>query len=507
MSVHAKRLGVLLVRDMYGDVAGDIVQDIFWHGRRTAIQISKSTKYDLKFVLKTLLILIQVGLVQWYANYYIVPYHHALRLLRFGSMMRYAEAYGPGAEKVVRLLLTYGSLEKARIPAELEPLVTKMSADYFIVSLNRVRYTPCSHIYDELERAALQSIPLKSSISEAKRQQEASASAIAAFRDVMSRHGKAPGTGSIPLVLNHDRYLIRRRSEVLTELVSLRLGEVSASVFKALLCVLEPHLIRCRSDLPDFTKVVLPTLTDGGKSVATVQEILANMSEPDKAKLKQSIYEESPSTYKGRELLLYRVSQHLEWLKRDKLKFVESLNGNLWAVDFNDLCDHVREHIYDERVQEKYGNLALRLLRVIRAKKMVDEKMLGKIALVPSSEIRSLLTDMKLASCIELQEVPRGNERNPSSTFFLWYHNPVHAYNYLLDDVYKAMENQYATLIAERKKRSVLIAKMTREDIKANPELLQPGERKELKEYKEIEQSVLVQLGRLEKLAMIFRDF
>lgn len=205
------------------------------------------------------------------------------------------------------------------------------------------------------------------------------------------------------------------------------------------------------------------------------------------------------------------LNRHLEVLADSLTHFLQKVGtrgGGEWFVPFNLLVQDLKLHTYDTIVLNKYGSAATRILRVVREKGKIDEKLLSQMTLLQSKHIRNYLSDLQSIGCVELQEVPRGNDRAPSRTFYLWYHRPITAYEQILQHLYKAMNRLYTRLMTERNRNPTLVNKLQREDVKGHEdEYLTELERKELNDMRHKEQKLLGQLFRIDELVRIFRDY
>jgi DNA-directed RNA polymerase III subunit RPC3 len=180
-----------------------------------------------------------------------------------------------------------------------------------------------------------------------------------------------------------------------------------------------------------------------------------------------------------------------------------------YAVPFDPLIRHVRLVELESLILSRFGPCALRITRILAEKgSKLDEKTISNLALVKQKEIRVTLTAMHEGGFLDLQEVPRDNSRAPSRTIYLWYYDPDRVRLRVLEDVYKCMARTLQRSRSEREALQGLLAKAERSDVKGNEEtFLTNSERLALRTWGEKEERLLVQLGRLERLVGVFRDF
>lgn len=109
---------------------------------------------------------------------------------------------------------------------------------------------------------------------------------------------------------------------------------------------------------------------------------------------------------------------------------------------------------------------------------------------------------------LDIQEIPRRSERQPSSIYFLWFHKFERAKSILIDNIYQEICYYHKYLKNELKQRQKLLTKIERTDVQEHEkELLPANEQQELKYIRAIEEKVLIQISRLDRLIMILRDY
>jgi DNA-directed RNA polymerase III subunit RPC3 len=206
------------------------------------------------------------------------------------------------------------------------------------------------------------------------------------------------------------------------------------------------------------------------------------------------------------------VNRHLELLSDSgSVRFLRksgNKGGGEWFVPYAELILDLKRVTYDDIISRKCGVVAARLLRIIREKGKVDEKMLSEQALLQPKGMRKMLAELQTIGALDLQEVPRGNDRAAVRSFYFWFHRPDYAYSLLLLDMYKSMTRLYQRLLFERRQHSILLAKCGREDVKGREnELLSEQELRDLQKVRHREQVLLIQIFRIDSLVRIFRDY
>ena len=206
-----------------------------------------------------------------------------------------------------------------------------------------------------------------------------------------------------------------------------------------------------------------------------------------------------------------KVQQHLRLLADAPEEFVicETIGSmSYWHINFQHLSSLLRNQQIFSIIADNFNGIALRLVRVLMEKGKLEEKALQEIALVSAKDLRHTLAQLKAAGFLELQEVPREAQRQPSRTIYLWFYDSDRVRRKVLEDTYKAMARTLQRLKVERKKRQGVLEKAERSDVKGHEaEFLSPGELKILEQWRELEETFWGELNRLDDLVAILRDF
>ncbi|MCJ1399556.1 RNA polymerase III subunit C82 [Xylographa trunciseda] len=179
-----------------------------------------------------------------------------------------------------------------------------------------------------------------------------------------------------------------------------------------------------------------------------------------------------------------------------------------WSVNFPALARQLRLIELENIITKRYGIEALRIIRILQEKGKLDEKAIATLALMNQKIMRSILTTMHEAGHLEIQEVPRDNARQPARTIFLWFFDPERCRQKVLEETYKTMARCMQRSKAERGNVQSIIDKASRTDVVGKEdELLGLDERTALKAWRENEERLLGELGRLDDLVAVLRDF
>lgn len=205
------------------------------------------------------------------------------------------------------------------------------------------------------------------------------------------------------------------------------------------------------------------------------------------------------------------MRQHLLVLAESKEGFVRHCGGENrgeWTVDFEHLMAYLRLLELDILIEQSFGRKGLRLIRVLREKGKLDDKMLPNIALMRRPDVHVKMAEMEMAGFLDVQEVPRDNQRAAARTIFFWFFDEERTLKRTLDNVYKTMVRCLQRLDVERKKKKNVLDVTERKDVQGmEKEKLRGDVYNEFCQFLEIEQKLLGQVNKLDDLVAVFRDY
>jgi DNA-directed RNA polymerase III subunit RPC3 len=219
-----------------------------------------------------------------------------------------------------------------------------------------------------------------------------------------------------------------------------------------------------------------------------------------------------PEAAETRENRMLQVKNHLLLLAGDDCDFLRKCGSRglgEWTVDFEGMTQYLQEVEMDTMILENFGKVGHRLARMMRKLGKLDEKQLPNLALVKQKDVRTKLAEMQMAGVVDIQEVPRDSGRTTSRTIFLWYFDVERVSTMLLDSIYKNMSRCFQRLDIERRRVQDVLALTERTDLlDEQPEqYMAQDQLNTLHEIEDKEDSLLGQIGRLDELVAIFRDY
>ena len=208
-----------------------------------------------------------------------------------------------------------------------------------------------------------------------------------------------------------------------------------------------------------------------------------------------------------------KIRQHLLLLAEHPYHFLHRISRTpyrleQWAVPFRAVAQKLLSLTLSRTISSRFGPGATRLTSILLEKGKLDEKTLTNIGLINQKVMRSILTAMHSAGHLELQEIPRDTNRAPSKTIYLWYFDQERCRQKLLEETYQTMARCLQRARVEREEVQVVIDKAARTDVVGKEEeYLGVEEREALAGWREKEERILGELGRLDDMVGILRDF
>ena len=207
------------------------------------------------------------------------------------------------------------------------------------------------------------------------------------------------------------------------------------------------------------------------------------------------------------------VRDHLLLLAKHPYPFLyhipeTSVLPERWTIHYRPLMKSIIHHVLLQIITTRYGQPAARLTRLLSERGKVDEKTLCSLSLLNQKSMRSYLTTLHKAGMIQLQEIPRDNSRNPQRTLYLWYFEAERCKAKILQESYKTMVRCLQRVQVEGDKVKGTLEKASRSDvIGREEEFLGVQEREALEKWRQVEERIWGEVGRLDELVGILQDF
>lgn len=208
---------------------------------------------------------------------------------------------------------------------------------------------------------------------------------------------------------------------------------------------------------------------------------------------------------------LHQMRQHLLILAESKEGFVRHCGGRdfgEWTVDFEPLMQHLKFVELDTIIENRFGRHGLRLTRILREKGKIDDKTLPSLALMKKPDVHVKMAEMEMGGFLDVQEVPRDNNRTAARTIFFWFFDLDRTLQRTVDNTCKSMVRCLQRLDVERLKRKDVLATAERKDVRGNEETMLRGYAyTEYVQFIDVEKKLLGQVMRLDDIVAVFRDY
>ncbi|ERF76622.1 hypothetical protein EPUS_04442 [Endocarpon pusillum Z07020] len=316
-------------------------------------------------------------------------------------------------------------------------------------------------------------------------------------------------TDSLVVRLNYARIAVLFRNSRLVSLVTAIYGKNFSRTYEAILNQLEPDLPDPQEDISLGPEQERPPGTTSEVDEALLAQDLAHQ---------EAYKEHSGSPWRSvngyvngtKHQLTPEARSHLEVLCQEPYRFLSrSLEyPDRYVVEYSPLSIHLRNAEIFRIIFARFDKYAVRIIRVLLDKGKLDEKHLQELVLMSAKELRQILAMLQQAGFLELQEVPREAQRQPSRTIYLWFYDPDRVRKMLIENTYKCMARCFQRMKVERDKIRPTIEKSERSDVKGKEEnLLARAELEVLKGWRRKEEWLLGEVGRLDELIFVLRDF
>ncbi|KZV94041.1 hypothetical protein EXIGLDRAFT_739978 [Exidia glandulosa HHB12029] len=511
---ESSKLCVQIIHEQFGPLTSQIASVLLHRGRLSMPQLARALGLKSQTVRAAVIVLVQHN-VLWHAEtddrteVMEINVDECIARLRFGQYIWLAkEQFGTEAAAIVQLLLDHGKL---RLPDILDRLHLNKDKDKtthatmvhkLLTTAHLKPSTVLSHICPRDKLITYEAEELKkkkTAILAAKDIREAKELAVARLRNEeqeaekigLKRKAKDPLPGraskkqvveeevideEVYFRVNYAKFNVHIRNNLVVAAASERYNDAAGAVVRATLKAAETkqvNVTEVRSDAVTTNNIMsaIPEdcdLSSGIKyssskkqSTATlVKEFIGILSAADNP---------TPAGLAGSFLST-------------------SSTGGKIQVEFDIIHRRLRRRVLEAVVRERWGDDGVRIIRIILSTGKMDDKHIAKVAMKAQKEVRTMLAAMNSAGIIAMQEVPKGADRAPIRTFYLWHVDLPKTYAVLLRNLYKTLFNIQLRKHAEEVDNSQVldvIAKAERGAGILDETLLMPNERKMVAEWRE----------------------
>ncbi|KAH9811402.1 hypothetical protein DFH28DRAFT_439360 [Melampsora americana] len=136
-----------------------------------------------------------------------------------------------------------------------------------------------------------------------------------------------------------------------------------------------------------------------------------------------------------------------------------------FKIEYGKYSVELRKSLVTRIVRETLGIEAARVVRILLNKGRLDEKHLAKFAMMTLKDSRELCLKLSTQNIIELQEIPKTQDRMPSRTYYLYFIDFRKLNLNLINKLRKSQINIFERIYKELNTNKNLISKINRQDI------------------------------------------
>ncbi|KAF9308231.1 DNA-directed RNA polymerase III subunit RPC3 [Podila horticola] len=547
MSTHENKLCRLIVREHFGPVVEKVANVLIRKGRMPVGMIARITSLTSKRVRECLFVMIQHNIAVYaetqektrMVTYYEINRPEVLNRALIPKVLRSSrEWYERDGETIAQTMLLHGKLTvtecindvvagagydkrtAAQRTASLKKAFTRMVKEKCLIAVRPSDSLTATDRDMAEEKRETDKMTLPPTAAEmaairrslgSQRDQELSKTTIVGLKRTVDSVDTDGGDkrrrldfgeltiheeveADVFFKINYERFVIRWRNTQIADLYEARLNPTAKTIMNTILTLAEERMINCKEDLssPVNTMLLLNSLPSSLDLAETLefqqQELGINGSKPRAGEC---------------------LDKYIEILEADLMQILKKDGGRTgqYVINLKTASKIMKKNLIQTIISSRFGSPYVRIMNMLLDKGKLEEKMISKFSMMPVKDVREKLTTLCTFGVLNLQEVPKSQDRTPSRTFYLWEVILTRAADALVDRLYHTMGNLRQRRFVEKAKRAVLLAKCERTDVQANDSLLNVAEKKELDTLGGILEMLEVQELRIAQMVMTLRDF
>jgi len=438
------QLATDIVIEHFGDVIGKVAGELALRDRLLLEEIVKYTGLEQTQVNSSLLILIQHNLVSFVEEfelsnrnvvytYYQANISYMLWRLRFPCYLQVAkQRFEEEGQRMVRSLLEHGRLTQEQIMPKVktdrtESILAELIRQHFVVRVPEAAGPqPAVDITAQLaaarrakpgnfegeddadfEDSRQSSKSAMSHLSEGFREtKKRKPKNIPAVPQAKRQNGADPPVGravEIYWCINPERFHMHFRHEMFIKMAEEKVDVTAGNYLRVMFKLTEPFIF----SLNDRDSVSLSTV---------------------------NIWQELRKEYSN-DISQHSVQQYISVLAAEQ-SMLKKTGESDYSISLLALSEFVQIKVIESIVQQRFGDLSLRIFRLLRMKKQLEQKQVADLALISATKTRKRLYQMLSCGFVQLQEVPRTVDHAPSRTFYLWSVRIDQVRRMVIDEMY-----------------------------------------------------------------------
>ncbi|KAG0351738.1 RNA polymerase III subunit C82 [Podila minutissima] len=547
MSTHENKLCRLIVREHFGPVVEKVANVLIRKGRMPVGMIARITSLTSKRVRECLFVMIQHNIAVYaetqektrMVTYYEVNRPELLNRAQIPKVLRSSrEWYEREGESIAQTMLLHGKLTitecindivahagydkrtSAQRTASLKKSFTRMVKEKCLIAVRPSDSLTATDRDMAEEKRETDKMTLPPTAAEmaairrtlgSQRDQELSKTNIVGLKRTLDSVDTDGGDkrrrldfgeltineeveADVFFKINYERFIIRWRNTQIAELYEARLNPTAKTIMNTILTLAEERMINCKEDSSSPVNIMLllnslPSSLDLAETLEFQQQELGiNGSKPKTGEC---------------------LDKYIEILEADLMQILKKDGGRTgqYVINLKAASKIMKKNLIQTVISSRFGSPYVRIMNMLLDKGKLEEKMISKFSMMPVKDVREKLTTLCTFGVLNLQEVPKSQDRTPSRTFYLWEVILTRAADALVDRLYHTMGNLRQRRFVEKAKRAVLLSKCERTDVQANDSLLNAAEKKELDTLGGILEMLEVQELRIAQMVMTLRDF
>lgn len=160
------------------------------------------------------------------------------------------------------------------------------------------------------------------------------------------------------------------------------------------------------------------------------------------------------------------LDQYLRVMADDRSRFVDKVGdagGGQYTINVKHILEEITHATLDNIVLERFGSKALRIFRLIREKRYVEEGGLQQVVMIPAKETKMLTYQLMENHFIQLQELRKSAASTGlSKAFYLFYVDLVQVVRAAISTCHKSLYNCKNRAQHEAKSNARLLEKQER---------------------------------------------
>ncbi|KAF8932123.1 RNA polymerase III subunit C82 [Dissophora ornata] len=294
--------------------------------------------------------------------------------------------------------------------------------------------------------------------------------------------------------INYDRFIIRWRNMQIAELYEVRLNATAKNIMNTILTLAEERMINVKEDFSNPVNIML-LLNNLPTDINLVETLEFDLAELGASGVKPKMGE--------------CLEKYVQILEDDLMQILKKDAGRSgqYIISLKMAARILKRNLIQNVVASRFGSPYVRIMNMLLEKGKLEEKQISRYSMMPVKDVREKLTTLCTFGVLNLQEVPKTNDRTPSRTFYLWEVLLDRAASALVDRLYHTMANLRQRRFVERSKRAVLLEKCERTDVREDDSLLNPAEKKELETLNSVLEMLEIQELRIAEMVVTLKEF